>query len=170
MLAYTLGYFLALIPIYTPPSSHTPHTYTPRAPCVRLATTRVSLAFPSSEGLGRRYRGRTESSSTGQPHAPRGAHTQRPNAFCNGDLWRETAEGPHDAPWITPPPAPGASLLGPKRGRFSRALSLPTERESERARHGRAESHFSLPFHSRKVGDDRATSSHAKNLTRIETK
>lgn len=43
-------------------------------------------------------------SSTRQPHAPRGAHTQRPNAFCNGDLWRETAEGPHDAPWITPPP------------------------------------------------------------------
>ena len=29
--------------------------------------------------------------------ATRGAHTQRPNAFCNGDLWRETAEGPHDA-------------------------------------------------------------------------
>lgn len=59
-------------------------------------------------------------SARDQPHAPRGAHTQRPNAFCNGDLWRETAEGPHDdAPWITPPPASGAALRGLAFGRSS---------------------------------------------------
>lgn len=46
-------------------------------------------------------------SSTEQPL--RAAHTQRPNAFCNGDLWRETAEGPHRVPRITPPPASGPS-------------------------------------------------------------
>lgn len=60
---------------------------------------------------------RTRDSSTRQSHAPRGAHTQRPNAFCNGDLWRETAEGPHDAQWITPPPASGASLCDSESGR-----------------------------------------------------
>lgn len=78
-----------------------------------LATMPVFFLASTDAGVAR-----TRDSSTRQSHAPRGAHTQRPNAFCNGDLWRETAEGPHDAPWITPPPASGAALCF-----WARALS-----------------------------------------------
>lgn len=67
------------------------------APCL---ATRYAPFFSSADAGGTHG----DIVQAGQPHAPRGAHTQRPNAFCNGDLWRETAEGPHDAPWITPPP------------------------------------------------------------------
>lgn len=77
------------------------YVYPRYSPLPAHAVPRDDPVFLSS---GRRRPTRTEDSSTRQPHAPRGAHTQRPNAFCNGDLWRETAEGPHGAPWITPPP------------------------------------------------------------------
>lgn len=95
-----------------------------------------------------------------QPHAPRGAHTQRPNAFCNGDLWRETAEGPHGAPWITPPPGVrnvttrlghGRSFLHRRRRHFSfsrRTFLLPCVNGTQRAR---SRLHHVVDSHSREV-------------------
>lgn len=61
----------------------------------------------------------------------RRAHTT-PERVCNGDLWRETAEGPHGAPWITPPPGVRSvatrlerrALLSPPKGVTSLFPSL----------------------------------------------
>jgi len=59
----------------------------------------------------------------------RRAHTT-PERVCNGDLWRETAEGPHGAPWITPPPGVRSVATRLELERWRPILSLSERRHT----------------------------------------
>lgn len=59
---------------------------------------------------------RTEDSSTGQPHAPRGAHTQRPNAFVMAIFGGKQLRAPTARRGSLRRPASGTSLCASRTG------------------------------------------------------